>query len=202
MLKGARICRTLSYLTVMRRIHLTLKCAVTAFLVSFSLPAAVFADDAELEALFEGLKTADETQAPQIENRIQEIWSQSGSPSMDLLLDRGRDALTEGDMTLAIQHFTALIDHAPEFAEGYNGRATAYFQAGKYGLSLEDIRQTLTLNPRHFGAMSGLALILEELGRPQDALDAWREVELINPTREGLSDAIKRLERQVEGETL
>ena len=67
---------------------------------------------------------------------------------------------------LAIEHFTALVDHAPEFAEGYNARATAYFQNGQYGPSLEDIRQTLMLNPRHFGAMSGLALILEELGRP------------------------------------
>ncbi len=183
----------------MRWILPSLKCAVTALLL-FGTP--VLADDAELEALFEGLKNADQTQAPQIENRILELWSKSGSESMDLLLDRGREALTEGDTTLAIRHFTALIDHAPEFAEGYNGRATAYFQAGRYGLSLEDIRRTLTLNPRHFGAMSGLALILEELGRPEDALSAWREVEMINPGREGLSDAIKRLERQVEGETL
>ena len=121
---------------------------------------------------------------------------------MDLLLDRGREALTEGDTTLAIQHFTALIDHAPDFAEGYNGRATAYFQLGRYGLSLADIQQTLALNPRHFGAMSGLALILEDLGRTEDALAAWREVERINPNRDGLSDAIRRLEIQVEGETL
>ena len=166
------------------------------------LPGPAYADDAELEALFEGLKSAEPAQAAQIENRIQEIWSQSGSPSMDLLLDRGREALTEGDTTLAIQHFTALIDHAPEFAEGYNGRATAYFQAGRYGLSLEDIRQTLTLNPRHFGAMSGLALILEELERPDEALSAWREVQKINPSREGIKEAITRLERRVEGEKL
>ncbi len=121
---------------------------------------------------------------------------------MDLLLSRGREALEAGDTVLAIRHFSALIDHAPDFAEGYNGRATAYFQAGRYGLSLEDIRQTLTLNPRHFSAMSGLALILEELGRPDDALEAWREVERLNPNRDGLKDAITRLEREVEGETL
>lgn len=186
----------------MRRIPSILKCAVTAFLASLLISAPLRADDAELEALFEGLKTADSMAALQIENRIQEIWSQSGSPSMDLLLDRGREALTEGDTILAIRHFTALIDHAPEFAEGYNGRATAYFQAGRFGLSLEDIRQTLKLNPRHFGAMSGLALILEELGHPDEALSAWREVEKINPNREGLGDAITRLERKVEGETL
>ncbi len=160
------------------------------------------ANDDELEALFEGLKGADSSAAVQIEGRIYEIWSQSGSPSMDLLLTRGRNALEEGDNIKAIRHFTALIDHAPEFAEGYNGRATAYFQVGRYGLSLEDIRQTLRLNPRHFAAMSGLALILEELGHEEDALSAWREVEKIHPNREGLKDAILRLERSVEGEAL
>ena len=175
-----------------------LKCAVAALLLS----PPVQAQTSEVEALLEGLKTADAAASAQIEARIYELWSQSGSPSMDLLLDRGRDALETGDTILAIRHFSALIDHAPEFAEGYNGRATAYFQAGRLGLSLEDIRRTLELNPNHFSAMSGLALILEELGRPDDALAAWREVERINPNREGLTDAIERLEREVEGQAL
>jgi len=175
-----------------------LNCAVAAFLVA----APVLGETDELEALFEGLKGADPASAVQIEGRIYELWSQSGSPSMDMLLERGRKALEAGDTTLAIGHFSALIDHAPFFAEGYNGRATAYFQAGKYGLSLEDIRRTLELNPRHFGAMSGLALILEEIGEPEAALEAWREVERIYPAREGLAEAKRRLERQVEGESL
>ncbi|MEQ9039710.1 MAG: tetratricopeptide repeat protein [Silicimonas sp.] len=160
------------------------------------------ADDAELEALFEGLKNADPAAAAQIEARIFDIWSNSGSPSMDLLLERGREALNEGDTKLAIEHFTALIDHAPEFAEAYNARATAFFQNGQYGPSLEDIRRTLALNPRHFGAMSGLALILEETGRPEDSLAAWREVQKINPSQDGMEAAIARLERLVEGQSL
>lgn len=178
--------------------RLILKYAVAAFLTV----SPVHADNAELEALFEGLKGADPSAATQIESRIHEIWSQSGSASMDLLLTRGRDALEAGDAVLAIRHFTALIDHAPTFAEGYNGRATAYFQAGRYGLSLEDIRKTLELNPRHFAAMSGLALILEEVQRPEDALEAWREVEKLHPNQQGLSDAISRLEHKVEGRRL
>jgi len=121
---------------------------------------------------------------------------------MDLLLTRARDALDAGDTTLAIRHFTALVDHAPDFAEGYNGRASAYFQAGRYGLALEDIRKTLELNPRHFTAMSGLALILEELGEPGDALDAWRAVERLHPNLEGLEASIKRLEISVGGARL
>ncbi|MEM7719385.1 MAG: tetratricopeptide repeat protein [Pseudomonadota bacterium] len=182
----------------MKRFASYLKYAVTALL----LAGPVHADDSELDALFEGLRGADASAAAQIEQRIYEIWSQSGSPSMDLLLTRGRDALEAGDTALAIQHFSALIDHAPGFAEGYNGRATAYFQGGRYGLSLEDIRRTLELNPRHFSAMTGLALILQELGYPEDSLRAWREVERFHPNREGLKDAILRLEAEVEGAAL
>jgi Tfp pilus assembly protein PilF len=121
---------------------------------------------------------------------------------MDLLLERGREALEAGEIDVAIEHLSALVDHAPDFAEAYNARATAYFQAGHYGLALEDIRQTLARNPRHFGAMSGLALILEEIGEEKGALEAWRGVEALHPQREGVRQAIERLERQVEGVTL
>ena len=187
---------------VMCRLIAFLKCAVASLGASLVILTSAAAEPAEIEALLEGLQTADPIAAQQIEGRIYEIWSQSGSPSMDLLLTRGRDALTDGDTKGAIFHFTALIDHAPDFAEGYNARATAYFQAGRYGLSIEDIRRTLQLNPRHFGAMSGLALILEELGEVDAALEAWREVERLHPNREGLQDSIRRLEVQIGGETL
>ena len=187
----------------MIRFSTYLKCAVTACLASlvFLTPALAEGED-ELEALFEGLRGANSEAAEQIEGRIYAIWSQSGSPAMDLLLERGRKALSDGNSKLAIEHFTALIDHAPEFAEGYNSRATAHFQKGSFGQSLEDIRKTLALNPRHFGAISGLALILEELGKPEDALAAWREVQALHPHREGLEEAIQRLEKRVEGEAL
>ncbi|MGI9394224.1 MAG: tetratricopeptide repeat protein, partial [Boseongicola sp.] len=161
-----------------------------------------YADDAELEALFDGLKSADAAAAAQIEGRIYDIWSRSGSDALDLLHSRGGEALGEGDLAGAIEHFSALIDHAPDFAEGYNARATAFFQSGQFGLSLEDIRRALVLNPRHFGAMSGLALILEEIDKPEAALSAWREVEKLHPNREGLTEAIQRLERDVEGSEL
>ena len=183
----------------MRRLPLYLRCAAAALIASQVFLTSALADDAELEALFEGLQTGDAAAVEQIEGRIFAIWSQSGSDSMDLLLERGRRAMTEGELPRAIEHFSALIDHAPDFAEGYNARATAYFQQGRFGLSLEDIRQTLARNPRHFGAMVGLALILEELGQPDDALAAWREVEKLHPNREGLADAVLRLEGQVEG---
>ena len=183
----------------MKRSVQILKCAVTSLVILGAFAAPSAADDSELEALFEGLKTADAAAAQQIESRIYDLWSESGSPSMDLLLSRGREALADSDTAKAIEHFTALVDHAPDFAEGYNARATAFFQRGQYGPALDDIQRTLALNPRHFGALSGLALILEEIGRPEDALEAWREVEKLNPQREGLTDAMSRLAGAVEG---
>lgn len=181
----------------------TLKHAVAAFAVGVVFASSAGAtDNSELDALFEGLKGGDPAASAQIEERIYALWSQSGSASMDLLLERGREALEAGDFKTAVAHFSALIDHAPDFAEGYNGRATAYFMAGQFGPAIEDIGKTLAINPRHFGAMSGLALILQELGRPEDALEVWRQVEELNPHREGLADAIQMLERQVEGRTL
>ncbi len=179
-----------------------LNCAVTALIAALLLSGPSSAQDADLDPLFEALKGAEGGSYQEIEEKIWQEWSKSGSPAMDLLLERGRMAMEAGDHRRAIEHFSALIDHAPEFAEAYNMRATAYFHEGLYGPSVEDIRQTLSLNPRHFGAMSGLALILQEIGRPEGALEALRAVEAIHPHREGLRDQIERLEREVEGATL
>jgi tetratricopeptide (TPR) repeat protein len=121
---------------------------------------------------------------------------------MDLLLQRGRDAMEAGDLTAAIEHLTALTDHAPDFAEGFNTRATAYFQQGLYGPSLKDIARTLALNPRHFGALMGLGTIFEEMGQPQRALEAYRAAHAIHPNEPDLIGAIERLERDLSGITL
>lgn len=106
------------------------------------------------------------------------------------------------DLDTAIEHFSALIDHAPGFAEGYNARATAYFEADRLGLSLRDVEMTLALNPRHFGALTGLALILEQVGDPEDALAAYRMVNAIHPHRPDIKDAIERLETSLGGTAL
>ncbi len=175
---------------------------VTAVALAVLAAVPASAQEQNLDDLFNALVRAEGPAASAIEEKIWQEWSQSGSPSMDLLLQRGREALEAGDPNLAIQHFTALIDHAPDFAEGYNARATAYFQAGLFGPSLEDIRQVLARNPRHFGALAGLALILDDLGDKEGALEAYRAVQRIYPAREGLEDTIHRLERQVEGQDI
>lgn len=136
------------------------------------------------------------------EREILRAWSRSGSPAMDLLLQRGRQAMRDGDQQAAIAHLTALVDHAPDFAEGWNARATAYFNAGLYGPSVDDIARTLTLNPSHWGALSGLGFILEETGRKAQAIGAYRAALAIHPHLDNIRERLDRLVRETEGQNL
>lgn len=179
-----------------------LKPVVTAILISGWLAVPATAQDANLDALFEQLVDPSNPDWERVEDEIWAAWSRSGSDAMDLLLERGRDALAAGNVDAAIEHFTALIDHAPDFAEGWNARATAYFNAGLYGPSLADIERTLALNPRHFGALAGLGLILEELGLKKEALEAYQRTKAIHPHRPDVLEAIERLEKELQGTKL
>ena len=177
---------------------------VVAALLPLILTCAVALaeDSAKLDGLFDRLKTAGEEEAGRIEREIWIEWSKSGSPALDLLLQRGSDALALGDSMLAVEHFTALIDQAPEFAEGWNARATAYYQAGEFGPSVADIAKVLELNPRHFGALSGLAAILEEAGKPERALEVYKAALAIHPHLAGAAEAVERLETLEKGQEL
>ena len=177
--------------------------AVAAFLVVFLTCVTALAEDtSKLDGLFDRLKTADAAEAGRIESEIWIEWSKSGSPALDLLLQRGRDALAVGDTRLAIEHFTAIIDQDPTFAEGWNARATAFYQAGEFGPSIADIAQVLQLNPRHFGALSGLGTLREEAGKPDRALEVYKAANAIHPQMEGVIEAVKRLETQATGQEL
>jgi tetratricopeptide (TPR) repeat protein len=175
---------------------------VAAVLVLFCAFGQAFADDVALDDLFSRLPKASQDEADRITESIWIEWSKSGSASMDLLLERGRDAMGMGQLDVAVEHFTALIDHAPDFAEGYNARATAYYQSGDLGPSISDIAKTLELNPRHFGALSGLAMIFEELGRPEKALEAYRAAQSVNPHLTAVKESIERLEAELSGQDL
>ncbi len=151
-------------------------------------------DPVRLDQLFGALRAAEADEWQVIEDEIRLLWGQSGSPSIDLLLKRGFAALAAKETDAAIEHFTALVENAPNFAEGWNARATAYFNAGLLGPSLDDIRRTLALEPRHFGALAGLGYIFEEMGDEQAALAAFYRVLQIHPHREDIIDSIARLE--------
>jgi len=168
--------------------------------VGFSLP--LNAQTARLDTLHAELLEAGPEQAAYLGERIADEWAKSGSASMDLLLRRGRDAVEAGEFIAAIEHFTALVDHAPDFAEGYNSRAAAYYLAGYTGPALDDLRQALVLNPRHFAALRGFGVILEELERYAEALEVFGQVLAIYPYAEGVVEAEKRLRERLTGETL
>ncbi len=173
--------------------------AVLSILVSVT---SVWADSAKLEDLFTRLAKAEEGEAGRIEQEIWIEWSKSGSPAMDLLLQRGRDAMGAEDLPAAIEHFTALTDHASDFAEGWNGLATAYFQAGEFGPSVAAIAKTLAINPRHFGAMAGFGMILEETGQPDKALEVYNAALAIHPHMAGVLQAVERLKTEAHGRDL
>jgi tetratricopeptide (TPR) repeat protein len=163
-------------------------------------PAPSAAQSAEqagkLDVLMAELGEPGRSDWEKVETEIQRLWSQSGSPAMDLLLRRGSEAMEAEDYDLAVAHFSALIDHAPGFAEGWNARATAFFYLEEFSLSLSDIEHTLALNPRHFGALEGLAAIFEQTGQTALALDAAEAAREINPNRPSLQDTVKRLESE------
>ncbi len=175
-------------------------------LMALSLASTAQADDAaektQSDSLFAQLADPGNQNWESALNQIQTEWSKSGSPAFDLLLMRGRQAIEEGDLAAAIDHLTALTDQAPDFAEGWNARATAYYLAGLYGPSIIDIEHVLQLEPRHFGALSGLGLILQEIGRKDEAIKAFKASLAIHPHQDGISQALKELEQATSGTEL
>lgn len=177
-------------------------CALVVIFLSTAAPAEEDPARSELDDLFVQLANPDNPDWERAQAGIMDHWSNSGSAAFDLLLERGRDAMAAGDLMAAVEHLTALTDQAPDFTEGWNARATAYFLAGLYGPSIHDIEQVLAREPRHFGAISGLGLILQEIGREQDAMKAFRESLAINPHQDGIRQALDVLEREFAGTEL
>lgn len=184
-----------------------LTCWFLLALPLFVMPVNALADEnatnsATLDRLFAELQDPKNEDWQSVEDKIWREWSKSGSRSMDLLLERGRNAMAAGDYEAAVEHLSALIDHAPGFAEGWNARATAFYLMDQYGLSVADIQQTLALNPRHFGAMSGLGSILERTGRLKDALTVYTKALEVHPHQPAVLEAVERLRAEVDGTTL
>ena len=177
--------------------------AATVWLVTFSVPAqAQEADLRDEAALLQQLAQSTPEQAIGIDRQLKSLWSLSGSASADLLLERGRDALDDGDTLAAIDHLTALTDHAPDFAEGWHLRASAFFGAERFGMAAADLEHALTLNPNNYEAIYGLGLIFEIVGQPDTALEAYERALTIHPHYEDVINAVNRLKPQVEGSAL
>lgn len=173
---------------------------ITGVMVFVAVAVAASADqnDSRLNAMFNQLHELDDPrEAQQIERAIWQVWSETGSDTADLLLARGVRAMNDQDFELAMDAFTALITLEPEFAEGWNKRATLHFIMGNFEASIADIDRTLELAPRHFGALSGLGQIYTLMERPKEAIQAYRRALAANPFMRGARATIEALRDKI-----
>jgi len=153
-----------------------------------------------LDFLFGALKAApDEASAKHVEARIWALWMQTSSDTAALLMSRAKAAMDAKNADVALKLLDAVIKLRPEYVEAWNRRATIYYLQNDYGRSLADIEQVLSREPRHFGALAGLGMIMQELGDDKRALDAFRKALAVNPHLERVPDLVKALTEKVEG---
>ncbi len=157
----------------------------------------------DLSALFEGLKAAPSPEAAKpLEEAIWRVWLHSGSDTVDLLMGWAVEAMAGKDLDLALRYLDTVVALKPDYAEGWNKRATVYFQQHDYTRSLADLQRVLALEPRHFAALSGLGLILQDIGDRKRALEAFRKALAINPNLDTARKAEQMLVPEVEGREL
>lgn len=156
-----------------------------------------------VDLLFEKLYETENTgEARQLERKIWEAWAQSGSDTLDSLMQSGVLLMNQKEFGRAEGVFTAMIELKPDFAEAYNKRATVRFMAGDYAGSVADVERTLKLEPRHFGALSGLGLIMERLDNLPEAIRAYRQALAANPHLANVPDKLRELRRKLDNKEL
>ena len=151
-------------------------------LIGFAAPALSDQTDPKLDALFIQLKAASgHIEAAPVEQRIWAIWLESSDKNVTLLMEEGVDRMNVGDHGAALQAFDKIVKIAPDFAEGWNKRATVHYLMENFQKSLADIVKTLELEPRHFGALSGRGLVYAKLDKLERAFDAFEAAVAVNP---------------------
>jgi tetratricopeptide (TPR) repeat protein len=189
-----------------------LQAFLTALLLSGSIAMPAWADDpvnppvaatkeARLNQLFIDLKRErNEKAAERIAGRIWGEWSQSGSASIDLMMQWSQKAIENQKFDVALDFLDQVVTLQPNYAEGWNRRATVHFMMKNFGKSMSDIDHTLQLEPRHFGALAGLAQIMALTGHKQSALEAWQKVLAIYPMMRSAQDQVATLSEELAGE--
>ena len=178
---------------------------LASMVVAILLAATVSADqrDPRLGELFVALSEApDSGAALTIETEIWRIWLDGGDSELNELMVRGIEAMSARRFRDAAGRFTELILAAPAFAEAWNKRATVYYLMDRLEDSVRDIERTLALEPRHFGAISGMGLIFLERGDEEGALDAFEKVLEIHPHARGAGYQVERLRERLQGKRI
>ena len=182
------------------RLRPAFRTAAWAMAACMALSAATASADQDhpgLGPLFSELKTApDQATADRITGEIWGLWRQVDNPDAANAMAQGTRAMASKRYRFAYQYFSEVIDHVPDFAEGWNKRATVLFLAKAYDRSIQDIKEVLRLEPRHFGALSGLGLIFLRQGQFRPATQAFRDALAINPYLPRIREALDRLEHR------
>src|SRR3977135_262879 len=153
-----------------------------------------------LDFLFGALKAApDEASAKHVEARIWALWMQTPSDTAALLMMRAKAAMDAQNIDVALKLLDSVVKLRPDYVEAWNRRATLYYLKNDYAHSLEDIEQVLSREPRHFGALAGLGMIMQDLGDEKRALDAFRKALAGNPHLHKVPELVKTLRGRVEG---
>lgn len=166
-------------------------------------PATADQRDVRLDGLFARLQTPiADAEAAAVQQQIWSIWIESDDMSVNRLMRNGVQAMAARQNAQALDFFDRLVEHAPDFAEGWNKRATVYFLMGNFQASVVDIEHTLELEPRHFGALSGLGLIYDAIDQPAAALRSFEAAVAINPHLVNTKQRIEELRGELQGRPL
>lgn len=166
-------------------------------------PAVELTKAERIDKLFETLTTSkDERAAKEAERSILRLWLESDSDTVDLLMNWALGATQEQRYPRALDFLDRVIVMKPDYAEGWNKRATVHFLMEDYSRSLADIGQVLALEPRHFGALSGFGMIMRALGEDEQAMIAYREALAVDPYLDNVQEALDELEAKEVGESL
>lgn len=153
--------------------------------------------------LLDKLKTTEtDEEAAAIEEEVWDAWLVSGSPTVDVLMQRGLEYQQMQNLEAARDAFDRAIALKPEYAEAWNRRAVLFFNDGKYDEAIADLESALTHESRHFGAWIGLAMIFESIERPEAALLAYEKALAIHPHAQAAVEGKKRLDRVINGRPL
>jgi tetratricopeptide (TPR) repeat protein len=157
-------------------------------------PVRADQDDPRLDGLFQRLQhTPDAAEARVLEQQIWQVWLESDDAAINRLMEQGVLAMRVQDYGTALRTFDRMIEQAPEFAEGWNKRATAYFVLGDYRRSLADGDEVMKRNPYHWGALSGYGMIYMQLDQPTRALEYFEKALAVNPNLDQVAQTIEAL---------
>ncbi|HIN76950.1 MAG TPA: hypothetical protein EYM96_12305 [Rhodospirillales bacterium] len=170
---------------------------ILSLVLIFSIsPTIAGQNDTRLNNLFERLRvTQDLAEARGIEGTIWEIWTESENANVNRAMLIGIASMHAGQLGTALNKFNEVIQLAPDFAEGWNKRATIFYLMKKFDQSVNDIAQTLKLEPRHFGALSGLGLINQAIGQNKTAIKAFEHALDLNPHLPGLKEKVTKMKK-------